>query len=343
MRYAVTTVVVLLAITCVDCHPNGSIGSATTRQALTSTVCEAVAVEYYAAAEDFLRRESVTMDRSGKAMWSPESVTNPEVATGRVEDCWGRPVAGVKVVIDTEETEIRMGEGTTDAAGRFRIRLNSTKYRGLGVEVLAEGYDRYAISGVYGGIVDYPVQLNRAVGKASLERLVGEPDAEQRLRMLLELKDVPLEMLFPYLGLLREDYRALIVSGRFNRLDSQLSSPASRAAGTLAYWCEPEDIELAKAHGLLLDKFAVRSRSFTELSGDSVDEILEKHRNEAQDSKAPWPAYSETVCSKDGSRALVEASMMYAHWGYTYYLVMARKDGRWQIVGQLDHMHMDFE
>jgi hypothetical protein len=337
---------VIVAVGCCGCNGNHGGDRAALGQTAVLTAqetYESVAAEYYGAAERFLWQESQVHARGNEAMWSREAPNHPNVATGCVEDRWGRPVAGARLVVETESDGIRLGNGVTDSQGRFSVPLKTVAYRGLSLEVQARGFDRWAVSGIYGGLVNYPVRLNRVVDEGFLKRLVGQRDAAQRLRMVLELDEVSLEALFPYLGLLREDFRGLIASQRFNRPDSQLSSPASRAARTLMSWCEPEDDELIRTLGLPEDELLAPSEPFKALSGDSVDEILKKHRDESDESNAPWPSYSDVIYSKDGSRALVEASVMYAHWGYTYHLIMARKGGLWWLVGRFEHMRMHFD
>jgi hypothetical protein len=308
-----------------------------------------VATEYYAASDDFLARERSQSDRDVAAMWRHAPRHNPVEATGRVADRWGRPTAGVRVEVAREEEEKPLGTGVTDEQGRFCIQLGTNRYRGLCLHVEAKGYEVCRSGGIYGGLVDYPIRLSATVDAKYMESLVAERDPERRLRALLEvlgdrqMGSLPLELLFPYLGSLRDDLRALISSDQFLKKDGRLFSPASSAASLLTYWCEPVDTELLRSRGLLNERLPNELVGFVGETGTTVEDVLAKHTASFAARKAPQPAYSNVVYSLDHSKALVQTHVMYAHWGYGYYLIMAHRNGQWQTVGQFHSLDEDYD
>ena len=103
---------------------------------------EKVAKAYYAqvqkAAEEKARK------RDSRAM--------PKMATGVVVDRQGKAIPGASVVIGRGVSDAVLGEGTTDANGRFQIMLSAQSYKGLSLTVTKDGFNRWAFGGIQGGI-----------------------------------------------------------------------------------------------------------------------------------------------------------------------------------------------
>ena len=90
--------------------------------------------------------------------------------------------------------------------------------------VTKDGFTRWAIAGIYGGIVGYPVRLDRAIDKGFWKGLIDEKDQERRLWKLLEIVgdrqfDTKIHDLFPHIGMLRDDLLHLVQSKAFETKD----------------------------------------------------------------------------------------------------------------------------
>jgi len=286
-----------------------------------------VAREYNALVTGAAVEDQVTSRRDQTAMWD-ENFPVPGVATGRVVNRRGEPVAGALVDIETEETDKRLGRGWTDRAGRFQIPLATDKYRGLSLTVTADDYHRWAVGGIYGGVVEHRVQLDREVNRAFVDALLAEKDVERRMWMLLEVvgpREFGMELkdIFSYIGRLRSDLHLLIRSGAFA---GGKEPPAKVAAWFLYCWEDPADAKLTKPEAkrqvsLLADE--------KEISGETIEEVLEKWMPEHPDN--PPRNFSEPVMDAAGTHALVECYVHYAHWGYSRRAIMVRQNNRWHL------------
>ena len=206
---------------------------------------ETVAKAYYAQVQEAAEAEKKAGERDSRAMRS-ETPPAPEVATGIVVDRQGRAIPGARVVIEREASDEVLGEGTTDELGRFEVTLSTQSYRGLTLTVTKDGFNRWAMGGLYGGIVDCRVRLDRVIDDTFWKAHNADRDGERRLWMLLEIvgdRQFSTEMhdIFPHIGALREELVRLVQSKAFDTKDGRFSSPAETACFLLAYWYDPAD------------------------------------------------------------------------------------------------------
>ena len=265
--------------------------------------------------------------------------TMPKSVNGRVIDRKGHPVAGVRVVVEKGSGGRKLGRGVTDENGYFNIKLKKTSYKGLSLTITKKKYARWAVSGFYGGIVNYAVQIDREIDKSYLKAITEQVDYEERLWMLFEvigsrtMGSLDVEDIYPFLGDMRQDLIAVIRSGLFDRKDDKWSSPSERAKSFLEFWYDPAD-----------------ESSFTKLpsidiSGQTINEVCKKysdcHFKEEKVEERTFNAFSLPIFGSDEKHALVTFHVEYKHWGYSQILALYHDGKVWRLVIFKDHMHWD--
>jgi hypothetical protein len=262
----------------------------------------------------------------------------PANATGTVVNRRGNPVPNARVIVKMENQDKELGGGRTDEKGRFNMALKTASYHGLDLTVEADGYARWAMGSVYGGIVDYKVQLDRPVDEKLVTSLLAETDPEERLWMLLEITGprqfgLELKDIFAYIGLLREDLRGLILSKAF---DIGEESPAKKARELLFFWFDPADEELVKPgpKGVTIPK-EVKSKMLLETAACWGDIHFASEKIQGQ---PPPHGFLPPILDPEEKHALVELHVMYAHWGYSQLLFINKQGDEWKLMFVMDYM-----
>ena len=267
--------------------------------------------------------------------------------TGIVVDRRDRPVVGAQVVVESWGDE-RFGEGRTGDDGRFDIPLARKADEDLGLTVTAPGFVRWAVAATYEPheLVGYRVRLDRELGRDFMTTLAAEPDPESRIWGLLEIighrqLDFKVAAVFPYLGVLRTDLRAVVESKAFTRPDDppREGSPDDQARELLAYWGDPADEPLVGAW------MRVRRgvRSVPPFTGDDLVPLCATYAQYTfqQEDVAPRFSCLEAAADAARTRTLVDLNVRYAHWGYTEHLVVMREGTVWKLrfVVEGERMH----
>lgn len=271
------------------------------------------------------------------------AAAKPATATGRVRDVHGQPVAGAAVEVSVTTPDYKsltIGQGTTDADGRFALALSTTSYGDLGVGVEAPGFEDWGWAGYPKGIVGEEIVLNRVVDQGFLERLRSVRDPAQRARGVLEIAasdDLPeMEELFPYLGELRPELAAIARAKTSQpKLKRDDSTPADHAMRLLAMWADPADDALVEPW--MKKEWAFEPAPAT-LSGASIFDVCthwgDFHFVKEGVSKRPPPSYCRNqIVDRSGLHALALWSVRYMYWGYSMHLVMRREGDRWVLRG----------
>ena len=262
---------------------------------------------------------------------------SPPHVTGIVVDRRGRPVASAQVVVQSWGEE-QFGAGRTGADGRFDIQLTRKTDEDLGLTVTAPGFARWAVAGSYKPhqLVGYRVRLDRELGRDFMTALAAEPDPESRIWGLLEIVGdrqlgFKVAAVFPYLGALRADLRAIVESKAFTRPDDppREGSPDDQARELLAYWGDPADEPLVGAW------MRVRRgvRSVPPFTGDDLFSVCGTYAQYTSQQEDVAPRFSclEAAADAARTRALYDLNVRYAHWGYTEHLVLKREGTAWKL------------
>jgi hypothetical protein len=303
---------------------------------------DAVAKSYYARVREYEKREKLVLDRSATAM-GDRSFESPAVATGVVRDRSDQPVANARIVVAKEgSSDDVLGEAHTDANGCFNIHLKSVAYRGLTLTVTAEGFDRWA-RGIYGGLVDYPVRLDRMIDDAYFAAINAEGDRSSRISMLLDLvgmreMEMPeLSLLYPRLGSMRQDLLAIAQSSAFAAEDDRGASPAGRAIHLLIFWYDPVDEPLIRKW---VAKNPGRFR-LEDKSGTTIEAVCTAYADDhfGQKKERTSNSFNPPIFGPGNDHALVEFWVTYAYWGYSEYLVLIKQNDRWGLKLVAEHTH----
>ncbi len=271
----------------------------------------------------------------------------PSTATGRVVDVQGRPVAGAVVDVSITSQDYRsvtIGEGTSDADGRFALTLTTTDYGDLGLDVDAPGFESWGWAGFPRGIVDEKIVLGRIVDRTFLEGLRSVRDPQERARRVLEIAasdDLPdIDEMFPYLGELHSDLAAIVKAGITEPKGRRTErTPAYQASRLLAYWADPADDALIAPW--IKENWGARPAHVAHLglAGDSIYEVCHRwseihfvDQKIAAD-RVPWNTCRQRLVDRTGTHALALFHVRYAYWGYEMYLVMRREGERWVLRG----------
>ena len=286
-----------------------------------------VASAYYRQVEQTEARQQVQTARQVRARRG-RGFSSPALATGGVTDRSGLPVGGADVVIEAEASDEVLGQGTTDDAGRFKIALRDTSYRGLKLLITKQGYAPGGRGAVDGGIVDCRVRMDRAIDVAYLSAVAAQADPEQRLWMLLEVigyrqTDVKVEEIYSSLGSLRPYLLEVIRSSAFAKEDGRRTSPAGRATRFLRFWRDPADSALFVAGPPI------------EISGRTIKDVCDKwadhHFKQERVEKRPENGFNESILGPEKKHALVTFAVWYANWGYAQHLVLVRHGEIWKL------------
>lgn len=171
--FAVFGIAILLSISTAYCQGNAV-------ENIKDTVgiqFKIIADEYYKQIKQINRKQNELSERSHRVM-SDEKFPVPTEATGKVLNIKGEPIENAEITITKEASDILLGKGKTDENGNFHISLNQSNYRGLTIEVLKNTYGRMALSGIYGGIVDYEIRLGRDINEFFFTRIVKRKKTE---------------------------------------------------------------------------------------------------------------------------------------------------------------------
>lgn|GEM_PF-1873961 len=303
-----------------------------------------VAKAYYAEVQQATEAEKKSDERHSKAMRS-ETLPMPKVATGLVVDRQGTTVPGARVVVEREASDEVLGEGTTNATGKFEVTLSTQSYRGLTLTVTKDGFNRWAMGGLYGGIVGCRVRLDRVIDDTFWKARNAERDGERRLWMLLEIvgdRQFSTEMhdIFPHIGALREELLQLVQSKAFDAKDGRFSSPAETACFLLAYWYDPADEPLFSKW--LKNQKHIESPKKT-LVGETITEVCTQWADHHFPGKKPeertFNTFGKPLVDSTGNHALVEFWVQYKHWGYSQWLVLTKQQAKWQLRFVAEHRH----
>jgi hypothetical protein len=299
------------------------------------SVLRRVASAYYGQVKKADARQQELDARTTRSMWA-KSMPTPPSADGHVFDRKGVPIVGADVVVEGETTDDLLGQGTTDEKGYFKISLKHVSYRGLDLIIMKNGYTRWARGGIYGGIVDYQVLLDREIDKSYLNSIVAQKSPEERLWQLLEIigprqMGLEVEGIYPTLGDLRPDLLEVVRSGVFNTKDDKHSSPADRARHFLEFWHDPADASL------------FGDAQPPDISGQTLQEVCEKwadyHFAREKVEKRTLNSFSDPIFGPEEKHALITFDVMYAHWGYSQRLVLLHDGQTWKLVMVRDHEH----
>jgi len=316
--------------------------------AIPPAVFSAVAERYYALLDAAEAQEAPARKRSQQAMWKDEKepLEVPAEATGIVVDLESRPVAGAHVEVEGADAT---AQGETGPDGTFRIALHDRSYRMLALVVTAPGYDRWAFTAFYGGVIGERVQLSKTLSTSLQTAVTAEPQPERRVWLLLEIVgNRPSSTLDPIavfagIGDLRSDLRALVASRAFERQDDMNDAPADRARQLLAWWGDPADADLLTGW---IEKQKFFRASLAAISAPSAFEVCsrwaEEHfRHEGVADHPPWHTCSPVSTDPSGTHTLLRFQVRYAYWGYSQLVVAIRENDGWHLrrVADWEHYH----
>jgi hypothetical protein len=305
---------------------------------------QTVAEAYYAQVQRAAEAAKKAEERNSGAMRS-ETPPTPKKATGLVVDRQGRTIPGARVVIEREASDEVLGEGTTNATGGFEVTLSTQSYKGLTLTVTKDGFTRWAMDGLYGGIVDYRVRLDREVDDQFLKSLIDENDKERKLWMLLEVVgdrqfSTEIQDIFPHIGALRNELLHFVQSRSFAAKDGCCSSPAEQACCLLAYWHDPADEPMFGRWLKSQKHIAIPTETLADRTIAKVCiQWADQHFSGKNPEDRTFNVFSTPLVDSTGDHALVEFWVEYKHWGYSQWLVLTRQQGKWQLRFVAQHRH----
>jgi hypothetical protein len=250
--------------------------------------------------------------------------------------------------VKDEGTDAVLGDGTTDANGRFQITLSEQSYTGLSVAVTKDGFTRWAQAGCYGEIVGYRVRLDRELDHGFWKSLNHEKNQERRLWKMLEIVGdrqfaTEIHDLFTHIGMLRDDLLHLLQSKAFETEDGKQLSPAERARSLLAYWHDPTDEPVFG--GWLNNQKHIEHPMDKKFVGKTITEVCQQWANHHFDNEKPedrtFNTFNEPLLDPSGNHALVQFWVEYKVWGYSQVLVLTKQQSEWQLrfVAKGEHWH----
>jgi len=292
-----------------------------------------IADEYYKQ----IKQLKESRERHHSAM-RDEKFPVPTEATGKILNRKGEPIQNAEITITTESSDILLGKGRTDESGNFHISLNHSNYRRLTIEVLKNQYGRFALTGILRGIVDYEVRLDRDIDESFLQKLLNEKKLNHQIWLLLEIIGTNNSttdrnenfLIFPYLGLLRPLMLKVLKSNLFEKKDDRFLSPADRIISYLHLWHDPSDqtiIEQIKS---------VNTIQFIEnISAETIAEVCslwaDIHFEQEKVKQRPSYDYSVNAIDSAKKHALATFRVWYAHWGYSYRLILFKEGSIWKL------------
>ena len=173
------------------------------------------------------------------------------------------------------------------------------------------------------------VALARNVDRAALDALVALPEPLRQRRLIEILKSNYSEqigLLFTYVGRLRPEL--LAVAGTTD--PSIEAAQRDTARFLLALWGDPADIDLPRGESLDV------ADAPAGIAGAGPEEACEAYvvpHFTKEEVKPPYTLHrcGQPMLDPDGTRALVEFTVRYAHWAYWELLVVVREGERWRL------------
>ena len=285
--------------------------------------------------------------RDKKAVWD-ESFAVPSIATGIVVNKRGQPIAEAEVVIEAEAAREVLGRGRTNDKGHFHIPLSRDSYRGLDLEVNAKAYLRWAQGGIYGGLVDFRVEMDRVINQDFADEVLAQEDLGERLWLLLALvgerhilSGCDMREFYPLLGQLRQDLMRIATSDAFTtagfdwirRKRNDVLPPREMARYYLLLWHDPVDEPLFKKWDM---KVGLTDVDFQQFNGETTEEVCEKWADYelARHAERPRsPSFSPPmICGAQMDHALVHFMIkdnMFVTYGQ--WLIIVRQEGKWYL------------
>jgi hypothetical protein len=256
----------------------------------------------------------------------------PRLASGRVVDVHGAPVAGAAIevsITDRQYRSVTIGQGLSGADGGFMLPLATADYGDLGVGVDAPGFAHWGAAGFPQGVVDEEIVLRQIVDRGFLDDLGAIRDPAERARRVLEIvtsEDAPvIEEMFPYLGAMRPELAAIVRAGIAEPKTRDGSSPADHATRLLAYWADPADDEIVVPW--VIASWGARPAHVAHLglSAASIGGVCALWRelhfaDQGIADDQPWSPCTELVVDATRTHALALFRVSYAHWGYDMHL-----------------------
>jgi len=276
------------------------------------------------------------------------SPDGPSCAALVVTDRSGEPVAGARVHVAENHSDVALLEGSTDSQGR----LCSDGIGGLSsvvVTVNAPAFERWAMFLSGQAALDQPIRLDRALDEAFIRAAAAEEDPQRSEAMMLEIVGVRQMGLdevavYPYIGELRDKLLPFATGPAWETPDDRgLYSPATRARSLLSLWCDPRDEAVIGAY---IDGRKTHRPLDAPITGATEYEAVARWARvhfdqEGVDTDPYWhPAVASGL---DGEHALVTFTVRYAHWGYSILLPMRRDEGVWTMRHTVDFQHFHFD
>jgi hypothetical protein len=312
--------------------------SAESREEALARLYRQVAADYYALTRAVVEHDRSSHKKSERIAISKRRALLPRTATGLIVDRMNVVVPDATVMISKESAENVIGRGRTDRQGRFEVDLYTAVYRDITLHVMAEGYSKWMRGGIYGGIQEYRIRLDRHVDKVFLDTLVVEQEPRNRLWMVLEIigarsNPVEIKTVFPRIGLIRGELLRVMTVRRFYEKDDPVASPADRALELLAFWHDPADV------AMILERLPKRGYTLfkkTVISGPSPGHVCrvwaDAHFAQAELDPRPPSSCSKPHYGPDRRHALIEFSV-FEHYGtYSQLLSMRDRGGGWELV-----------
>jgi hypothetical protein len=177
-----------------------------------------------------------------------------DVVDGRVTDLAGKPLGGVVVAAQTWERK-KLGDATTGADGRFKIRCPATA---PDVTLIVEhaGFQRYAMSGFKTGGGAAAIALTRVIDADYLAAIARETDPTRFRARAADLlapsqgstgEALPLEVVVPALPALRKPLRAWLPADAAALRRKDLPRDQDFALRLLTLLGDPADDDLVEA------------------------------------------------------------------------------------------------
>lgn len=259
---------------------------------------------------------------------STRAVPQRTSIAGQVIDAHGEPIAGARVAVVTRQ-EVVVGSGVADSSGRYSFELGPHPRESLILGAEGEGFERWSGSVESDRLDGLTIVLDRKVDAAYLEALRTVSDVQDRawrIHEILALDDTnfSFEVVFPYVGELREDL--LAAAQRPTRTLEGRRLLADRALQLLAFWGDPAD-------QALLDPWLAQSSGFAkppeEVEAPDPDAMCrawaEVHfRHQGAGFRAPRYSCSEPVIDPAGRRALMLFDVTSGLYYYNMHLVFER-------------------
>jgi hypothetical protein len=264
------------------------------------------------------------------------------VASGRVTDLQGRPVAGALV-------ESALGDGRSDAQGGFQILL-SEPVKELSLTVEHPGFQRWSL---YGASPDrdglYQIRLTRTIGSEYLTELAAQTEPARFQWLARDLltpsmgtvgETLPMEEVLPFLKTLRPWLRALLPAKPALVKQRDLPEQQHRAILLLAYLGDPQDDALVDAWASKQNFVARPPKPCQGATADTAAREWQKvhfaKEGYGPSQSVPYNTMQTQIAPSD-DHGLVLHTVRYAHWGYSQYGVLVRLNDTWEVRRVIHH------